>query len=149
MATLGNKRKLAALYKENCEEHPKSDMAQKSNVSRSQEDYINQVSEEIEGRVTKKLSQEFSRTQNRILGALPRLDDFIMNTLRQGHSGTAPKTSPIAFGTNQGTNEDDFLSDSHPEAGIIRSQTTQISGPEVGHDNVCGRIDLCHLLTAC
>ena len=51
-----NKRKLAALNKENCEEHPRSNLAQNSNVPRSQEDYITQVSEEIEGRVTKKLS---------------------------------------------------------------------------------------------
>ena len=70
MATLKSIRKLAALNKENCEEHPRSSMAQNSNVPRSQEDYITQVSEEIEGRVTKKLSQEFSMTENRISGAL-------------------------------------------------------------------------------
>ena len=63
-----NKRKLAALNKENCEEHPRSNLAQDSNVTRSQEDYITQVSEEIEGRVFEKLSQEFSRTEYRILG---------------------------------------------------------------------------------
>ena len=90
MATLRNKRKLASLNKENCEEHPRSNLAQNSNVPRSQEDYITQVSVEIEGRVTKKLWQEFSRTKNRILGALARLDDFLMNPLTQGHSGTAP-----------------------------------------------------------
>ena len=56
-------------------------MAQNSNVPRSQEDYITQVSEEIEGKVTKKLSQEFIKTENRILGALARLDDFLMNPL--------------------------------------------------------------------
>ena len=56
MATLRNKRKLAALNKENCEEHPRSSLTQNSDVPRSQEDYITQVSEEIEGRVTKKLS---------------------------------------------------------------------------------------------
>ena len=55
--TSRNKRKLAALNKENCEEHPKSSFAQNSNAPRSQEDYITQVSEEIEGRVTKKLSK--------------------------------------------------------------------------------------------
>ena len=54
-----NKRKLAALNKENCEDYPRSKVAQNSNVPRSQEDYITQVSEEIEGRVTKKLSKEF------------------------------------------------------------------------------------------
>ena len=50
-----NKRKLAALNKENCEEHPRSNLAEKSNVPRSQQDDITQVSEEIEGRITKKL----------------------------------------------------------------------------------------------
>ena len=96
------------------------------------------MSEDIEGTVAKKLSQEFSRTENRILGALARLDDFLMNPLIQRHSGTAPETSYNAFGTNQGTIEDDTQSDPYPETDILRSQTTQNSGPEVGHDMVTG-----------
>ena len=63
MATLRNQRKLAALNKENCEEYLGSILAQNSNVPRSQEDYITQVSEEVQGRLTKKLSQEFIRTE--------------------------------------------------------------------------------------
>ena len=55
MATLRNKRKMAALNKENCEKHPRSNLAENSSVPRSQEDYITQVSEKIEGKVTKKL----------------------------------------------------------------------------------------------
>ena len=104
--TTRNKRKLAALNKENCEEHPRSNLAQNSNVPRSQEDYITQIAEEIEGRVTKRLSKEFSRTKNRILGGLARLDDFFMNPLLQGHSGTIPEPSRNALSTSQGTNED-------------------------------------------
>ena len=100
-----------------------------------QEDHITQVAEEIEGRVTKKLSQEFSRTENRILGALARLDDFLMNPLIRGHSGTAAETSRNAFSTSQGTNEDDSQSDPHPEAGIFYNQMTQNSDPEHGHDS--------------
>ena len=42
------------------------------------EEYILQVSEEIDGMVTKKLAQEFSRT-TRILGALSKLDKFLLN----------------------------------------------------------------------
>ena len=129
-----NKRKLAALNKENCEEHPRSNLAQNSNVPRLQGDYITQVSEEIEGRVTKKLSQEFSRTENRILGALARLDDFLMNPLIQGHSGTAPETSRNVFSISQGTNEDDSQSNPHPEPGLVNNQMTQNSGPQEGHD---------------
>ena len=134
IATLRNKKKLAALNNENCEERPRRKLAQNSNGPRSQEDYISQVFEEIEGRVTKKLSQEFSRTQNRILGALARLDEFLMNPLIQSHSGTAPETSRNVFSTGQGTNEDNSQSDPHPEEGIFNNQTTQDSGPEDGHD---------------
>ena len=141
-----NKRKLAALNKENCEEHPRSNLGQNSNVPRSQEDYITQVSEEIEGRVTKKLSQEFSRTENRILGALARLDDFLVNPLLQGHSGTTPETSRNVFSVNQGTNEDDSQSDPHPEAGLL------ISGREDRHDMVPGvqreSVDGCDMTTS-
>ena len=135
--TTRNKRKLAALNKENCEEHPRSYLAQNSKAPRSQEDYITQVSEEIEGRVTKRLSKtlpEFSRTENRILGALARLDDFLMNPLLQGHSGATPEPSRNALSTSQGTNEDDSQNDLHPEAGLFHGQMTQNSGPEDGHD---------------
>ena len=135
MATLRNKKKLAALNKENCEEHSRNNLAQNSDVLRSQEDYITQVSEQIKGRVTNNLSQESSRTENRILGALSRLDDFLMNPPIQGYSGTAPETSRRAYGLNQGTNEDDSQSEPHPEAGVFQSQTTRNSGPEDGHDN--------------
>ena len=107
-------------------------MAQNSNVPKSLEDYITQVSEEIEGRVTKKLSQEFSRTENRILGALARLDYFLMNPLLQGHSGTIPETSRNVFSKRQGTNEDDSQSDPHPEAGLLTS------GREDHHDMATG-----------
>ena len=133
-----NKRKLAALNKENCEEHRRSNLAQNSAAPRSQEEYISQVSEEIEGRVTKKLSQEFSRTENRILGALARLDDFLMNPLLQGQSGTTPETSRNAFSVNQGTSEDDSQSNPHPEEGHFHGQTAQNSGPEIGHYMVTG-----------
>ena len=127
MATLRNKRNMAALNKKICEEHPRSNQGQNSIVPRSQEDYITQVFEKFWGRVTKKLSQEISKTENRILGTLSGLDHLFMNPLIQGHSGTAPGTSRNAFGTNRGTNEDDFLSDPHPEASIFCSQTTQNS----------------------
>ena len=136
MATFRNTKKLGDLIKEKCEEHPRSNLAQNSNVPRSQEDYITHVSEEIEGRVTKETSQKFSITENRILGALARLDDFLMNPLIQALSGTAPETSRNAFSTTQGTKEDDAQSDSNPEAGIFINQTTQNSGPEDRHDSI-------------
>ena len=136
--TTRNKRKLAALNKENCEEHPRSNLAQNSSAPRSQEDYITQVSEEIEGRVTKRLSKEFSRTENRILGALARLDDFLMNPLLPGYSGATPEPARSAVGNNQGTNEDNSQNDPHPEAGLFHGQREQNSGTERDYDMVTG-----------
>ena len=136
--TTRNKRKLAALNKENCEEHPRSKLAQNSNAPRSQEEYITQVSDEIEERVTKRLSKDFSRTENRILGALARLDNFLMNPLLQGHSGATPEASRNPLSTSQGTDEDDSQNDPHPEAGLFHSQITQSSGPEDRQDMVAG-----------
>ena len=144
MTTLRNKRKVAALNKEHFEEHPRSNLAQSSNFPRSQEDYITQISEEIEGRFTKKLTQEFSRTKNRILGPLARLDDFLMNPLIQGHSVTAVETSRNVLSTSQGTNEDDSQSDPHPDAGIFHNQMTQNSGPEDGHNTCASKIEINH-----
>ena len=132
--TTRNKRKLAALNKENCEEHPRSNLAQNSNAPRSQEECITQVPEEIEGRVTKRFSKEFSRTENRILGALARLDDFLMNPLLQGHSGTTPEPSRNALSTSQWTNEDDSQNDPHPEASLFHGQKEQNSGTEREYD---------------
>ena len=118
MATLSNRRKFATLNKENCEKRPRSNMVQDTYFPRSQDDYISQVSEEIEGRVTKKQSKEFIWTESRILGVFSRLDEFSLNPLIQGHSGSAPETSRKALATYQGTNEDNSQSDHHPEASV-------------------------------
>ena len=77
MATLRNKRKLAAVTRETQEEHSRNGQSRNTYVPRNNEEYITQVSEEIEGRVAKKLSQEFSRTESRILGALSKLHERV------------------------------------------------------------------------
>ena len=133
--TTRNNKKLAALNKKNCEENPRNSMAQNSGAPRSQEDYKTQVSEEIEGRVTKGLSKEFSRTENHILGALVHLDDFLMNPLLPGHSRTTPEPTRNTSHNNQGTNEDGSQNDPHPEAGLFHGQTTRNVSLEENHDN--------------
>ena len=135
MATLRNKRKLAAITRKIQEENPRNGQSRNTSVPRINEEYITQISEEVEGRVTEKLSQDFSRTESRILGALSKLDEFLLNPQIRTHSGTVPGTFRNTNLENQGTNEDDSQSDPHPEAGLCRSQTTQNSGPEVGHDS--------------
>ena len=144
MATLRNKRKLAANIRETQEEHPKNGQSRNTSVPRIDEKYITQVFEEIEGRVTRKLSLEFSRTESRILGALYKLDEFLLNQQIRTHSGTVPETFRKANVENQGTNEDDSQSDSHPEAGLSRSQTTQNFGQEIGPYMVIGVIEETH-----
>ena len=70
MAKLRTKRKLAAVTRETQEENPRNCQSRNTSVPRINEEYITLISEQIEGRVTEKLSQEFNRTEFRILGAL-------------------------------------------------------------------------------
>ena len=135
MATLRNKRKLAAVTRETQEENPRNGQSRNTSVPRINEEYITQVSEEIEGRVSKKLSQEYSRTESRILGALSKLDEFLSNQQIYTHFETVPGTFRNTNAENQGTNEEDSQSDPHPEAGIFCGQTTQNLGPKGCRDN--------------
>ena len=114
MATLRNKRKLAAIARES-QEYPRNNQVQNSAAPGITEDYIAQVSEEIEGRVTKKLSQEFSRTESRILGALSNLDEFLLNPQIRTFSGTIPGTFRNADVENQEPSGDRSQSDPRPE----------------------------------
>ena len=92
MATLGNKRKLAAVSRE-APEGSRSSRAQNVLDPELAQDCISQVSEEIEGRVKKKLSKEFSKTESRILGALSKLDEFLLNPQVRTCSVAVPETS--------------------------------------------------------
>ena len=151
MATLRNKRKLAAVTKETQEEHPGNGQSRNTSVPRINAEYITQISEEIESRVTKKLSQEYSRTESCILGALSKLDEFLLNQQKTTHSGTVPGTFRNTNVENQGTNEDDYQSDPHPEAGIFWGQTTRNFGPKYCRDmvtGVTGKIRVCRDMVA-
>ena len=114
MATLRNKRKLAAVSRET-PESTRSGRIQNILDPELTQDYISQVSEEIEGRVTKKLSKEFSRTESRILGALSKLDEFLLNPQVRTCSVAVPGTSSSSNLENQGTNEDRPSDDPGPE----------------------------------
>ena len=114
MATLRNKRKLAAVSRETSESN-RSRRTQSILDPELTQDYISQVSEEIEGRVTKKLSKEFSRTESRILGALSKLDEFLLNPQVRICSVAVPGTSRSGNLENQGTDEDRPFNDPGPE----------------------------------
>ena len=92
MATLRNKRKLATVSRGTPENTTNSQSQNTLDPEMAQE-YISQVSEEIEGRVTKKISKKFSRTESRILGALSKLDEFLLNPQVSTCSVAVPGTS--------------------------------------------------------
>ena len=79
------------------------------------DDYIAQVSEKIEVRVAKKLSQKFSRTESRILGALFKSDEYLLNQQIRTFSGTTPGTFRNTDVENQEPSVDRSQNDAHPE----------------------------------
>ena len=129
MATLRIKRKLAAVSRETPEG---SGSSRKQNVIDPEltQDYISQVSEEIEGRVTKKLSKEFSKTESRILGALSKLDEFLLNPQVRTCSVAVPGTSRNTNWENRETNGDRSSDDPYPEVGYFSHHSGQLNSPE-------------------
>ena len=72
------------------------------------------------------MHQDFSGTENRILGALARPDDFLFNPLIQRHSETTPVTSRNAYSTNQRTNEEDTRVIFIPNRASLRAEWPKI-----------------------
>ena len=120
-----NKRKLLAVNKGNYEENPRNNQARDTIVARNQEDCITQVSKDIDGGVTRKLFQEFSRTKSSTLGALSQLDEFLLNAQARFHSGLFPESFPNLKRKNQEAKENCSQNDRHPEMGVSLSQSSQ------------------------
>ena len=114
MATLKNKRELAAVSRQT-RGSTRGGRTQSILDPELTQDYISQISEEIEGRYTKKLSKEISRTESRILGALSKLDENLLNPQVRICSVAVPGTSRSSNLENQGTNEDRPSDDPGPE----------------------------------
>ena len=129
MATLRNKRKIAAVSRKT----PDSSRGGRGrNVLDPEltQDYISQVSEEIEGRVTKKLSKEFNKTESRILGALSKPDEFLLNPQVRTCSVAAHGTSRNFNLENRETNEDRSSNDPYPEGGYFPHHSGQLNSSE-------------------
>ena len=128
MATLRNKRKLAAVSRET----PDSNRGSRGrNVLDPElaQDNISQVSEEIEGRVTKKLSKEFNKTESPILGALPKLDEFLLN-LQVRTCSLVQGASRNADSENREIHGDRYSNDPYPEGGYFPHHSGQPNSPE-------------------
>ena len=114
MATLRNKRKLAAVSRKR-QESAKNGQSQNTFVPGMTEEFITQVWEETEGRVNKKLSQEICRTDSRILAALSKLDEFLLNPQERTSSGTVPWTSRNNNSNDREPTGGRSLNDPYPE----------------------------------
>ena len=82
MATLWNKRKFAAVARETQLQHPREGQSRNMLFPRINDEYITQVFEKLEGRVTKKLFQ--------FLGALSDLNELLLNPQVRTRSVTVP-----------------------------------------------------------
>ena len=114
MATLRNKRKLAAVPRDT-QESAGNGQSQNTFVPGMTEKYITQMSEEKEVRAIKKLSQDFSRTESRILGAFSKLDEFILKPQVRTCSKTVPRTSRNNNSEHREPTRDRSPNDRYPE----------------------------------
>ena len=129
MATLRNQRKIAAVSRET-PEGSRNSRAQNVLDPESTQDYISQVSEEIEGRVTKKLSKDFSKTESRILGALSKLDELLLNPQVRACSVAVLGLSRNNNSQNRETSGDRSSDDPYPEVGYFPHHAGQLTSPE-------------------
>ena len=130
MATLRNKKKLAAVSRET-PESTKNNQSQNTLDPEMAQEYISQVSEEIEGRVTKKLSKEFSRRESRILGVLSKLDEFLLNLQVRTCSAAVPGTSRNSNSENREPTGDRSSVYPCPEVRFSFHHSGNLNSPEV------------------
>ena len=129
MATLKNKRKLAAVLRET-PEGSRSSRGQNVLDPELTQDYVSQISEEIEGRVNKKLSKEFRKTESRIFAALSKLDEFLLNPQVRTCSVAVPGTSRNNNLENRETTGDRSLDDPCPKVGHFSHHSGQLKSPD-------------------
>ena len=129
MATLRNKRKLAAVSRET-HKITRNSGGKNTLDAESTQVYISQVSEDIEGRVTKKLSKEFSRTESRILGALSKLDEFLLNPQVRTCSVAVPGTSGNNNSENRESTQDHSSDDPFLEVRYSSHHSGHLNSPE-------------------
>ena len=129
MATLGNEKKLAAVSREK-PDSTRNSRRQNTLDPELIQDYISQVSEEIEGRVPEKLSKEFSRIESRILVALSKLDEFVLNPQIRICSVAVPGTSGNKNSENRKATGDRSSDNPCPEVGYSSHQSGRVNSPD-------------------
>ena len=147
MAALRSKRKLAAVSRET-PEGSRSSRGQNVLDPKLTQDYISQISEEIEGTVTKKLSKEFSKTELRILGALSKLDEFLLNPQVRTCSVAVQGTSRNVNSENRETHGDRSSDDPYPKVGYFPHHSDHLKSPETGNNSHMVTKNYPHMVTA-
>ena len=142
MAILRNKRKLAAISRE-APKITKKSQSQNTLGPEMAQEYISQISEEIEGRVTKKLSKEFSRTESRILGALSKLDEFLLNPQVRTCSVAVPRISRNIDSVNREPTGDRSLNDPCPEVVCSSHHSGNLNNSEAEECSHIGKTQNC------
>ena len=127
MANFRNQRKLAKVLREPPENTGNSQSQNTPDPEMAQEN-ISQASEEIEGRVTKKFSKDFCRTESRISGALSKLDEFFLKLQVRTRSVGIPGTSRNSDSENREPGRDQFLNDPGPEAVFSSHHSGDVKG---------------------
>ena len=117
MTTLRNKRKLAAVSRKT-PEGSRSSRTQNVLDPGLTQGHISQVSEE-----------EFSKTESRILGALSKLDEFLLNPQVRTCSVAVPGTSRNTNWENRETTGDRSSDDPYPEVGYFSHHSGQLNSP--------------------
>ena len=130
MATLRNRRKLAAVSRET-QENIRNNQSKNTLNSEMAEEYITRVSGEIEWSITEKIFQEFSRTESRILGALSKLDEFLLNPQVRTCFVAVPVTSRNNNSENREPTGDPFLNDLCPEVVFSACHTSNLNDSEL------------------
>ena len=129
MATLRNRRKLAAASRKT-PERTRNSRGQNTLDPELTQYYISQVSEEIEGRLTKKLSKNLNRTESCILGALSKLYEFLLNPQVRTCSVAVPGTSRNNNSENRETTGDVSSGDPCPEVRYSCHYSGHLNSPE-------------------
>ena len=105
------------------------------------QEYTSQVSEEIEKRVTKKLSIEFSRTESRILCTLSKIDEFLLKPQVRTYSAAIPGTSRNNNSENRKPTGDRSLGDTGPKAVFSTYHISDLKVSEKGETHHSSHFD--------
>ena len=114
MVTFRNKRKLVTVSRK-APENTTINQSQKALEPGITAENINQVADEIEGKATRKLSKMISGTESRNLGALYKIDEFLLNPQVRICFVAVPGTSRNTNSANGEPSVDRFLKNHCPE----------------------------------